>query len=231
MQIIDHPSPNFGSRREGLQPELIVLHYTAMQTAEAALTRLCDPQYEVSAHYLITEEGRCFQMVHEADRAWHAGAGTWAGRGDVNSRSIGIELANTGAAPFAEPQMRCLETLLSGIMQRWSIGPVGVIGHSDFAPERKSDPGARFDWRRLALQELSIWSAAQDATGPVTSDRFQAALQRCGYPTEDTAADALLSAFRLRFAPWRKGALCAADLAAAQDLARRYPVDGTAALT
>lgn len=231
VPVLPHPSPNFGPRREGLTPELIVIHYTAMQSAEAALARLCDPQYEVSAHYLIAEDGRCFQMVPEADRAWHAGAGEWGGRGDVNSRSIGIELANTGAQPFSEPQMHCLEILLKGVMARWDVGPAGVLGHSDFAPTRKFDPGARFDWRRLALQGLAIWSDAQACSGPVTSARFGAAVHRLGYPIEQAAADLLLSAFRLRFAPWRKGALCAADLAVAQDLARRYPVDAPSVLT
>ena len=96
-------------------------------------------------------------------RAWHAGAGEWAGITDVNSHSIGIELANTGFQPFPEAQMAGLESLLRGVMDRWQIGPEGVIAHSDMAPERKSDPGPRFDWRRLALQGLSVWPEAQEA--------------------------------------------------------------------
>ena len=78
-----HPSPNFGPRRDGLNPDLIVLHYTAMHSADAAIARLCDPDCEVSAHYLICADGSITQMVDEAMRAWHAGAGEWQGRGDI----------------------------------------------------------------------------------------------------------------------------------------------------
>lgn len=107
-----------------------------MADAQVALDRLCDPASEVSAHYLIARDGRLWQLVDEAMRAWHAGAGDWAGAADVNSRSIGIELDNTGAQPFAEPLMAALEALLPQIMARWAIGPEGVIGHSCMAPGR-----------------------------------------------------------------------------------------------
>jgi len=96
-------SPNFGERRGGLRPSLIVIHYTGMASCAAARARLCDPGAEVSAHWLVSETGEAEPLVDEAMRAWHAGAGEWAGQGDVNSRSIGIELANTGAKPFPEP--------------------------------------------------------------------------------------------------------------------------------
>jgi N-acetylmuramoyl-L-alanine amidase len=154
---LTHPSPNFGERRGGQRPDLVVIHYTAMASCAEALERLCDPVAEVSAHYLIDTDGTLLSLVEEASRAWHAGAGEWAGRGDVNSRSIGIELANTGSQPFPAPQMRALETLLAGILDRWSLPLQAVIGHSDMAPDRKGDPGPRFDWRGLAWQGLSIW--------------------------------------------------------------------------
>ncbi|HEY0275164.1 MAG TPA: N-acetylmuramoyl-L-alanine amidase, partial [Paenirhodobacter sp.] len=146
------PSPNFGPRRQGAQPELIVLHYTGMTSCAAARDRLCDPAAEVSAHWLIAEDGRAEALVAEESRAWHAGAGSWQGRGDVNSRSIGIEIANPGNRPFPEPQMAALEALLRAILHRWGIPPEAVIAHSDMAPERKIDPGPRFDWCRLARQ-------------------------------------------------------------------------------
>ncbi|MFC6759192.1 N-acetylmuramoyl-L-alanine amidase [Sulfitobacter porphyrae] len=149
-------SPNFGPRRNGLTPRLIVIHYTAMENAEAALTRLCDPQAEVSAHYLISNHGRTLQLVADEMRAWHAGAGEWAGQADINSRSIGIELDNRGCHPFSEPQMAALETLLKRLMARWDIPAAGVLGHSDIAPGRKSDPGPHFDWARLARQGLAL---------------------------------------------------------------------------
>ncbi|MDU8927428.1 N-acetylmuramoyl-L-alanine amidase [Alisedimentitalea sp. MJ-SS2] len=197
---------------------MIVLHYTAMESAEAALERLCDPEVEVSAHYLISEKGRIWQMVDEEMRAWHAGAGRWGDVVDVNSRSIGIELANRGDHPFSEPQMSALEALMPDIMTRWSIPPERVIAHSDMAPGRKFDPGKRFDWRRLAGAGLSVWPEAGD---PGDFEQDAAAF---GYPVGDVALDEVLQAFRLRFRPWDEGALCEADSAAIAGLAARWPV-------
>ena len=148
-QIIQTTSPNFGPRKGGAVPTLIVIHYTAMDTAEAALERLCDPQYEVSAHYLISAQGAVHQLVSEDMRAWHAGAGQWGEITDVNSHSIGIELDNRGDHPYAHPQVETLCALLPGIMKRWNITLENIIGHSDCAPGRKIDPGPRFDWLRL----------------------------------------------------------------------------------
>ncbi|AMY70202.1 N-acetylmuramoyl-L-alanine amidase [Frigidibacter mobilis] len=217
------PSPNFGERRGGLRPSLIVLHYTAMATCAAARDRLCDPKAEVSAHWLIAEDGSAEPLVPEPARAWHAGAGSWGGRSDVNSASIGIELANPGDRPFPEPQMASLERLLAEVMARWDISPAGVIAHSDMAPARKSDPGPRFDWRRLALAGLSVWPEAGAAEAGEAA--FHANLTRFGYPP-DAPAPALLAAFRLRFRPWAGGPLDATDCALAADLARRWPAAG-----
>jgi len=201
-------------------PGLIVLHYTAMPSCAEARDRLCDPTAEVSAHWLIAEDGTVEQLVDETLRAWHAGAGGWGGVTDVNSRSIGIELANAGDAPFPEPQMAALERLLNGIMTRWGIPPEAVIAHSDMAPERKRDPGPRFDWQRLALQGLSIWPGAAE---PVD---FAGSLRRIGYP--EAAPETLLAAFRLRFRPGAAGPEDDTDRALAADLAARFPVDGRA---
>ncbi len=196
-------SPNFGPRRGGARPELIVIHYTAMASCAEARARLCDPVAEVSAHYLIGGDGTVEQLVDETMRAWHAGAGEWQGRGDVNSRSIGIELDNPGDRPFSDPQMKALEALLPQIMTRWGIGPAGVIGHSDMAPGRKRDPGPRFDWRRLARQGLALWPEPGD-------DRpLAASLDAIGYPQVDDAFR--LAAFRLRFRPWAEGPEDAVD--------------------
>ncbi len=210
------PSPNYGDRRGGVLPSLIVLHYTAMATCAEARARLCDPAFEVSAHWLISEAGAVEALVPEAARAWHAGSGEWAGISDVNSASIGIELANTGLQPFSEPQMAALEGLLAGIMQRWAIPAYRVIAHSDMAPARKGDPGARFDWRRLALAGLSVWPEA----GEAEQAAFLPALRGFGYP-EAAEAD-LLAAFRLRFRPMARGPLDRVDAGLACDLARRF---------
>ncbi|MEP2530096.1 N-acetylmuramoyl-L-alanine amidase [Shimia sp.] len=207
--ILQTPSDNFGPRRDGLRPELIVLHYTAMTSAEAALERLCDPEAEVSAHYLICARGRVFQMVDEGMRAWHAGAGTWQGKDDINSRSVGIELDNRGDHPFSEPQMAALETLLPAIMVRWNIPPAGIIGHSDMAPGRKIDPGPRFDWRRLARQGLAVWPHDHPADG-AASDTWRDLASRFGYPMDEPEGS--LNAFRARFRPWATGPLDAEDL-------------------
>ena len=214
---LTHPSPNFGERRGARRPDLVVLHYTAMPTCAEALARLCDPIAEVSAHYLIDTDGTVLSLVDESARAWHAGAGDWGGAGDVNSRSIGIELANPGTHPFAAAQIAALERLLAGILDRHTLPPRAVIAHSDMAPDRKGDPGPRFDWRRLALQGLSIWP------DPAIPGDFTADLRAFGYP--DAAPDTLLTAFRLRFRPWAQGPLDDTDRALAAGL-RRFAVDG-----
>ncbi|MBS1303170.1 N-acetylmuramoyl-L-alanine amidase [Loktanella sp. SALINAS62] len=199
---------------------MVVLHYTAMADHDAAARVLCDPTREVSAHYLIGTDGTVLALVEEEQRAWHAGAGCWGDVTDVNSRSIGIELSNVGTCPFAAAQMDALCDLLPGILQRWQIPPHRVIGHSDMAPGRKIDPGARFDWRRLARDGLSIWPTA------TTPGDIRADLARFGY-TANVDDDTLLSAFRLRFRPRHTGPLDDTDRALAADLARRFPVDAT----
>ncbi len=227
MRIIPHPSPNCGPRRGGARPDLVVLHYTAMHDTRAALARLSAPEHEVSAHYLICPRGRVFALVDEELRAWHAGAGRWGGCDDVNSRSIGIELANPGGTPFPAPQMRALEVLLADLMERRKIPPERVIGHSDMAPGRKIDPGPRFDWRRLALQGLSVWPASGEGAAAENSPDpavFRAVLARFGYDP-DLSFGTLLAAFRLRFHPSGRGPLTAGEAAMAEELAARWPVD------
>lgn len=215
------PSPNWGERRGGAVPRLIVIHYTGMTSCAAARERLCDPAAEVSAHWLVDEAGHAEALVDEGKRAWHAGAGAWGPVTDVNSSSIGIELANPGDAPFPVRQMAGLERLLAGVMDRWGIPPQGVIGHSDMAPGRKRDPGPRFDWRGLALAGLSVWPEAGEGGD------FRAATCAFGYP--DVADDLLLAAFRLRFRPWATGPVDSVDAGMAADLARRFPIDALAA--
>lgn len=210
-----HPSPNHGDRR-GQRVELIVLHYTGMADGPSARARLCDPGAEVSAHWLVHEDGRLDPLVPEDRRAWHAGAGAWRGADDVNSRSIGIEIVNPGDAPFPAPQMAAVAALLRDIMTRHGLRPDAVIGHSDMAPGRKCDPGPRFDWQGLARQGLAIWPADG---GHTSASPLADSLDAIGYPP--AAPQIRLDAFRLRFRPWANGPETEADRRTAASLAAR----------
>ncbi|MGV6838949.1 MAG: N-acetylmuramoyl-L-alanine amidase [Planktomarina sp.] len=220
-----HPSPNFGTRKNGARPDLVVIHYTAMDSAKAALERLCDPAFEVSAHYLIGQDGHVWQMVDEDARAWHAGQGRWGPFEDVNSASIGIELCNLGNHPFPQVQIEALCALLQDIQARHGIAPQRVIGHSDMAPDRKQDPGPMFPWDTLAAQGVAISGPSED-TAAVMLPFFEAA-RRFGYPTE-LGTDHVINAFRSRFRPNAVGPLCDADRVLMARLAAAYPVDASA---
>lgn len=159
--IVQHPSPNFNDRPEGVAIDTLVLHYTGMKSAEAALERMCDPAAEVSAHYMIDEDGVVTQLVDEEKRAWHAGVSHWRGNDNLNHNSIGIELVNPGHEfgyrPFPEVQMQALIPLCQAILERHHIPAHHVVGHSDIAPDRKEDPGELFDWERLAEQGIGLF--------------------------------------------------------------------------
>lgn len=220
MHFADRPSPSFGERRGGGRVELVVLHYTAMPDCEAAIERLCNKDIEVSAHYVIARDGAVSRLVAEDKRAWHAGEGRWAGREDVNSRSLGIELDNDGQSPFAEPLMQSLEALLADILDRHGLDPKTVIAHSDMAPGRKSDPGRWFNWERLANKGLSVWPE------PALPGDFMRNAASFGYPVEVGEAP-VLDAFRQRFRPTASGPLGPADRAMMAGLARHHPADVT----
>jgi N-acetylmuramoyl-L-alanine amidase len=227
MKVIDAPSPNHGDRR-GCVPDLILIHHTAMPTAEAAVERLRDPAAEVSAHYVIAEDGRVWRLVPEDRRAWHAGAGAWGDLMDVNTRSIGIELANFDAAPYAEAQWRALVALLDDIRARRAIPPERVIGHQCMAPRRKSDPGRAFDWRRLARAGHAIWLDGSPGRAVADAAAFRCAARAFGYPLLqgqgwDEDARAVADAFQARFRPWETGLPTVAGLAQLQALAARWP--------
>ena len=197
-----------------------------MDTAAAALDRLCDPVHEVSAHFLIGHDGQVFQMVDPIQRAWHAGAGSWGGQADVNSRSIGIELDNNGTCHFPGSLMMALHALLLDLRHQFDIPPEAVIGHQDMAPTRKSDPGPLFDWQDLARAGHAVWPAPApcDRVDPV---RFADDLARFGYPSapRDAPLEAVLAAFRDRFRGGATGPLDATDMGLARDLATRFPFD------
>ena len=157
------PSPNIEPRKGDLKPDMLLLHYTGMESAEGALHWLTIPESKVSCHYLVDEEGRVTQMVREEMRAWHAGRAHWAGEDDINSCSIGIEVHNPGHEfgypDFPEAQMQAVEALCRDIVARHAIAPERVLAHSDVAPARKADPGEKFDWPRLARAGIGLWTA------------------------------------------------------------------------
>jgi N-acetylmuramoyl-L-alanine amidase len=219
--MIDLASPNHDARADGTQVDMLVLHYTGMQTGEAALARMCDPAAKVSAHYMIEEDGRIFRLVAEERRAWHAGVAYWRGQRDVNARSIGIELVNPGHEfgyrDFPPAQMDALVELAYGILARHPIAKRNVVGHSDVAPARKTDPGERFAWDRLARAGIGLWPQGvhahagrtygpDDVGGAIAAAQNQ--LEAYGYELsvtgvldEETAL--VLSAFQRHFRPAR----------------------------
>jgi len=215
MRLTESPSPNFNDRRAPVS--LLVLHYTGMESAEAAITRLCDRQAAVSAHYVVCEDGRIVRLVAEDKRAWHAGAGAWGGVSDVNSASVGIEIVNGGHCyglpPYPGAQIEALIALCRDILDRWPITPGGVIGHSDLAPERKLDPGEHFPWRTLAEAGVGVWPEPDAKTPGQDAPVDDAAVRRAhgmlaaiGYALDgpdSMRTRACAAAFQRRFRPAR----------------------------
>ncbi len=234
--MIDRLSPNRDERPEGCAIDILLLHYTGMESAAAALERLRDRRAEVSAHYLIDEEGAIYRLVEERERAWHAGKSFWQGARNINARSIGIELVNPGHEfgyrPFSEAQMIALLALAKAIVNRHSIPLARVLGHSDVAPLRKKDPGELFDWPRLAVAGIGLWpirpAASTAATAPPwdrqQDERFVANLARFGYDVEGTpesdreeAKKAAIIAFCRHFRPHNLSETGDGELAAILD--------------
>jgi N-acetylmuramoyl-L-alanine amidase len=197
MRLVEMPSPNQDDRG-GAAVDMLVLHYTGMASAEAALSRLCDPAAKVSAHYTIDEDGTVYAHVPESARAWHAGLSFWASTRNVNGCSIGIELVNPGHEfgyrAFAEKQIAALTELSQGIVRRHAIPAGRVLGHSDVAPARKQDPGELFPWADLARDGIGLWPKPAITTAPAT------ALTRFGYDP-DVTNEERISAFQRHFRP------------------------------
>jgi N-acetylmuramoyl-L-alanine amidase len=179
------PSPNYGERR----PQLIVLHFTDETSVQNSLKTLRTGNSEgpVSAHYLIGGDGHIYQLVPDSLRAWHAGQGRWGSITDVNSASIGIELDNDGQSPFASAQITSLLHLLTDLTDRLRIPRTQIIGHEDFAPTRKNDPGPLFPWKQLADAGFGLWPQGVLVDPPTGFDPWMA-LGVIGYPPDDHAA-------------------------------------------
>ncbi len=215
-------SPNFGTRRGGAVPAIILLHYTGMESGPAAEDWLCNPQAEVSSHYLVHEDGRVVQFVREADRAWHAGQSCWQGNSDINSASIGIEIVNPGHElgypDFPTQQIAALIDLCRGIIRRHRILPQNVLAHSDVAPGRKIDPGEKFPWHLLheaGIGHLAVAAPvteAGDVLGPGSEGpparALQSMLSQYGYCLDitgryDERTGKAVDAFQRHFRPAR----------------------------
>lgn len=215
------PSPNFGDRKDNRRPDMILLHYTGMADADAALEHLRSPASKVSSHYFVYEDGRIMQLVPESKRAWHAGAAFWAGETDINSCSIGIEVVNPGHqygyGDFPKRQIAAVTALCRGILTRTAIPPARVLAHSDVAPARKQDPGERFPWQTLHDSGVGHWvRPAKITNGPLLAlgDRgdavtaMQKSLSDYGYGVEvsgnyDSATHEVVMAFQRHFRPER----------------------------
>lgn len=216
------PSPNHGERKDGRRPDMILLHYTGMPNANAALELLTRQGSEVSAHYFVFEDGRIVQLVKESRRAWHAGVASWARESDINSCSIGIEIANPGHEfgypDFPARQIAAVTALCRSILTRHTIPAVRVLAHSDVAPARKQDPGEKFPWRTLHDSGVGHWvkpaALTEEGTLLALGDRgeavaaLQASLAEYGYEiavngTYDTAMSGVVVAFQRHFRPQR----------------------------
>ena len=228
------PSPNHDARATPI--DILLLHYTGMQSGEAACERLCDAAAKVSSHYLVHEDGRIEQLVPEARRAWHAGVSAWKGETDINSRSIGIEIVNPGHEfgyrDFPDVQIDAVIALCRDILARHAIPKARVLAHSDIAPARKQDPGERFPWGRLAAAGVGLWVEPApiepgDALGPNSrggaAEGLQNKLARLGYGAEvtgvyDRNTQEIVTAFQRHFRPARVDGL--ADASTQDTLAR-----------
>lgn len=236
LNIIETPSPNHGERKTVsgvVGVSMVVLHYTGMKSAAEALARLTDPAAQVSAHYLVDDEGLIYRMVPEDRRAWHAGVSYWQGVRDINSVSVGIEITNPGHdydyRAFTQKQIDAVIALTRDIQARHQIGAASVIGHSDIAPGRKIDPGELFPWQDLAREGLGVWPTLSGTKHLISSDEAMKLLSGLGYATPlspELGADLLetptdcIAAFQRHYRPRKiDGLLDSETLALIQTLA------------
>ena len=214
-------SPNFGQRVGISRPDMIILHYTGMTTGIGAEEWLCNPESQVSSHYLVHDDGRVVQMVRESDRAWHAGKSSWRGRTDINSCSVGIEIVNPGHIlgyrKFGERQVDAVIALCRDIVRRQGIPPERVLAHSDVAPGRKIDPGEKFPWKRLAEAGVGHFIAPvrigreaglRNGDSGLLVEQLQSMLSLYGYGVEssgtfDQQTETVVTAFQRHFRPRR----------------------------
>jgi N-acetylmuramoyl-L-alanine amidase len=236
------PSPNHGERKGDRRPDMLILHYTGMPVTGEALQWLCNPVSQVSAHYFVFEDGRILQLVPEGRRAWHAGVGEWAGEDDINSCSIGIEIANPGhpggLPDYPDAQIEAVALLSRDICERWRVPRDRVLAHSDIAPARKVDPGENFPWERLHRAGIGHWTPpAKIADGRYFSrgdsgqpiEALQAMLRMYGYGLAingvfDERTEQVVTAFQRHFRQARvDGVADASTITTLRDLIATRP--------
>jgi N-acetylmuramoyl-L-alanine amidase len=240
-------SANYGDRNMDRLPDMIVLHYTGMPDVEGAIAKLCTAGTDVSAHYIVLEDGRIIQCVPEAKRAWHAGVAFWGGEEDINSCSIGVEIVNKGHdwgyPDFPLRQVAAVIALCRGIMLRRKVPSHRVLAHSDVAPFRKKDPGEKFPWHSLANSGVGHWvqpapivrgeTLRLGSAGNDVRD-LQQALARYGYGVPvngkyDTATLEVVTAFQRHFRPGRvDGIVDHSTLTTLRSLLVSLPTDASA---
>jgi N-acetylmuramoyl-L-alanine amidase len=217
LRVRELPSPNHDERPAGTPIDMLILHYTGMPSAREAIDRLRDPVARVSAHYVVDEDGAILRLVPEERRAWHAGVSYWRGYRELNGRSIGIEIVNPGHEwgyqEFPVLQLAAVCDLCLAIVARHPIPPRNVIAHSDVAPDRKQDPGEKFDWRSLAENGVGLWPGGVPDLGTAAAARepadlrdVRSALGRIGYQVAaagafDSALASVLRAFQRHWRP------------------------------
>jgi len=222
MECVAAPSPNFDDRPPNTPVDILLMHYTGMETGAAAVARLTDPAARVSSHYTVDEDGTVYAHVPEDKRAWHAGVSFWAGARDINARSIGIEIVNPGHEfgyrSFPDAQIEAVIALSLDILSRHAVPPERVLGHSDVAPARKTDPGELFPWRALAMVGIGLWPEGRERHLDVP---FTDGLRAFGYglaPGMEVTDATVIEAFQRHWRPSRIDGLpdaeCEAILAA-----------------
>ncbi|MBW1654783.1 N-acetylmuramoyl-L-alanine amidase [Flavobacterium quisquiliarum] len=183
---------NFNLRK----PSFVIIHHTAQDSLQQTINTFTKTKTQVSAHYVISENGKVVQMLNDYLRAWHAGNSTWGKVTDLNSCSIGIELDNNGFKPFTEAQISSLVALLTKLKKDYNIPTQNFIGHADIAPGRKQDPSALFPWKTLAEKGFGIWQ--DEVLEPAPFDfKIEPALRIIGYNTKNLTS--AIQAFKLHY--------------------------------
>jgi N-acetylmuramoyl-L-alanine amidase len=201
------------------KPNFVILHYTEQNSCDQTLKTFTLPRTEVSAHYVICRDGFVHHMLNDYLRAHHAGLGKWGNVTDMNSCSIGIELDNNGAEPFSNAQMNSLISLLAKLKKDYNIPTANFIGHSDFAPARKVDPGTLFPWKKLSQAGFGLWYDETRDTVPHDFN-YVHALRVIGYDSRDTTA--AIRAFKKHFMQDNTRTINDADKSVLNNLMSKY---------